>query len=134
MRAKGKLKNYKLKHSRLLTCYSAVLFLLAMFRLNHTVSPTDALTMIRLAPTERIEWLCARPEFGESLENTRKLLGQYEQFLGTTNQDEKKLVSQFMDKDLSRRYMSQAYEFGDTVFNVLTTIGGGNRFHRLLVV
>ena len=133
-KAKGKLKNYKLKHSRLLTCYSAVLFLLAKFRLDHTVSPTAALTMIRLAPTERLEWLCDRPEFGESHENTRKLLGQYERFLKTTNQDERELVSQFMDKDLSRTYMGQAYEFGDTLFDVLTSIGSGNRFHRLLVV
>jgi hypothetical protein len=133
-KAKGKLKNYKLKHSRLLTCYSAVLFLLAMFRLNHTVSPADALTMIGLAPTERLEWLCTRPEFGESHEDTRKLLGQYERFLTTANQSEKELVSQFMDKDLSRTYMAQAYEFGDTLFDVLTSIGSGNRFHRLLVV
>ena len=30
--AKRRLKNYKLKHSRLLTCYSALLYLLAVFR------------------------------------------------------------------------------------------------------
>jgi predicted nucleotidyltransferase len=30
-KAKGKLKNYKLKHSRLLTCYSALLYLLEHF-------------------------------------------------------------------------------------------------------
>lgn len=133
-KAKGKLKNYKLKHSRMLTCYSAVLLLLAMFRLNHTVTPSEGLTMVRLTPTERLEWLCDRPEFGEAHENTRKLLGQYERFLRTTNQDEKELVSQFMDKDLSQRYMGEAYEFGDTLFEVLTSIGSGNRFHRLLVV
>ena len=39
-----------------------------------------------------------------------------------------------MDKELSGLYMRQAYEFGDTLFAVLTNIGGGNRFHRLLVV
>jgi hypothetical protein len=133
-KAKGKLKNYKLKHSRLLTCYSAALFLLAMFRLNRTVSPRDALTMIRFTPTERLEWLCDQPEFAESHENTRKLLGQYERFLRTTNRAEKELVSEFMDKDLSRTYMEQAYEFGDTLFDVLNSIGGGSRFHRLLVV
>lgn len=133
-KAKGKIKNYKLKHSRLLTCYSAVLFLLATFRLNQTVTPADALTMIRLTPTERLEWLCTRSELRESHENTGKLLGQYERFLNTTNQGDNEIVGQFMDKTLSRRYMGQAYEFGDTLFDVLTSIGGGNRFHRLLVV
>lgn len=133
-KAKGKLKNYKLKHSRLLTCYSAVLYLLAIFRLNHTVSPSDALAMIRLTPTERLEWLVTRPELADSHGNTQKLLTQYEGFLEITNQSEQELVLQFMDKDLSRKYMKQAYEFGDTLFDVLTSIGSGDRFHRLLVV
>ena len=31
-KAKRKLKNYKLKHSRLLTCYSALLYILGLFR------------------------------------------------------------------------------------------------------
>ena len=35
--AKRKSKNYKLKHSRLLTCYSALLYLLAIFRRQNTV-------------------------------------------------------------------------------------------------
>jgi len=41
---KRRLKNYKLKHSRLLTCYSALLYLLAVFSKNKTVSPTDTNT------------------------------------------------------------------------------------------
>jgi len=133
-KAKGKLKNYKLKHSRLLTCYSALLYLLAVFRLEQTVTPADALAMIRLSPTERLDWLCSQEKLGESHENIRKLIGQYERFLRTTNNDEKELVRQFIDKELSHGYMRQAYEFGDTLFDVLTSIGGGSRFHRLLVV
>jgi len=54
-KAKGKVKNYKLKHSRLLTCYSALLYLLALFRAKHSVSPTDAMNMIRQIR------VCARP-------------------------------------------------------------------------
>lgn len=37
-KAKRKLKNFKLKHSRLLTCYSALLHLLHTFRARRTVS------------------------------------------------------------------------------------------------
>jgi hypothetical protein len=36
-KAKGKLKNYKLKHSRLLTCYSALLYLLTVYSKQQTV-------------------------------------------------------------------------------------------------
>jgi len=133
-KAKGKLKNYKLKHSRLLTCYSAILYLLATFRQKQTVTPADALQMIRLSPTERLDWLCGQRELSDAHQDIRKLIDQYERFLRTTNHDERMLVVQFMDKNLSRDYLSQAYEFGDTLFDVLASIGAGSRFHRLLVV
>lgn len=54
-KAKRSVKNYKLKHSRLLTCYSALLYLLAVFSENGAVSPTDAANMIALSPTKRLE-------------------------------------------------------------------------------
>jgi predicted nucleotidyltransferase len=59
-RAKRKLKNYKLRHSRLLTCYSALLYLLATYVNQNTVHPTDAISMTMLSPTERLEWLLGR--------------------------------------------------------------------------
>jgi hypothetical protein len=133
-KAKGKLKNYKLKHSRLLTCYSAILSLLAVYRQKQTVMPIDTLAIIHRSPTERLEWLVEQPDLHEAHSDLKKLLEQYERFLRTTNHDEEELVRQFMDRELSRRYMGQAHEFGDTLFDVLSSIGGGNSFHRILVV
>jgi predicted nucleotidyltransferase len=133
-KAKGKLKNYKLKHSRLLTCYSAILSLLAVYRQKKTVTPTDCLSMIHRTPTERLEWLVEQSELSASHSNIKKLLDQYERFLCTTNRDEEELVHKFMERDESRRFMKEAYEFGDTLFDVLTSIGDANHFHRLLVV
>jgi predicted nucleotidyltransferase len=133
-KAKGKLKNYKLKHSRLLTCYSALLYLLAIYGSRHTVSPADAMAMIELTPTERLEWLLSRRDLARARGTISKLLGQYECFLETTNADERKLVGRFMNKRTSQSYMSAAYRFGDLVFEALASIGNGSRFHRLLVV
>jgi predicted nucleotidyltransferase len=133
-KAKGKLKNYKLKHSRLLTCYSALLYLLAVYGSQETVSPSDAVTMIQLTPTERLEWLLNRSDLTHAHDVIRKLLAQYEQFLETSNASEEQLLGKFMDKGTSRVYLSAAYTFGDLVFEALSRIGGGNRFHRLLVV
>jgi predicted nucleotidyltransferase len=133
-KAKGKIKNYKLKHSRLLTCYSALLYLLAVFRNKNFVSPADVLNMIKLSPTERLEWLRDNRDFIEARLTLGRLLDQYEQFLETTSVGEKELVARFMDKRLSRDYMEAAYKFGDLVFDALNHIGNGNRFHRLLVV
>lgn len=133
-KAKGKLKNYKLKHSRLLTCYSGLLFLLAVYDRNRTVAPSDAVTMIALTPTERLEWILSQPDLARAHANVRELLAHYEHFLQTTNKEEDELVSEFMEKSSSHSYMSDAYKFGDILFQVLTSIGGENRFYRLLVV
>jgi predicted nucleotidyltransferase len=133
-KAKGKIKNYKLKHSRLLTCYSALLYFLAVFGAKNSVSPTDALDMIKLTPTQRLEWLRDDPAFAEACPAISKLLDQYERFLETTNVDEAALVAAFMDKRQSREHMDAAYKFGDFMFEALKRLGNENRFHRLLVV
>src|SRR5262249_36221355 len=56
-KAKRKLKNYKLKHSRLLTCYSTLIYLLALSRKRRAVAPSDAKVMTEMSPTERLEWV-----------------------------------------------------------------------------
>ena len=133
-KASGKLKNYKLKHSRLLTCYSALLYLLAVHRSKKSVAPSDALEMTRLTPTERLEWLRDEPSLAEAKSTIENLLNQYNRFLETTSFEEQELVQQFMNKDVSRKYMEAAHEFGGSMFKALTIIGDKSPFHRLLVV
>ncbi len=133
-KAKGKLKNYKLKHSRLLTCYSALLYLLAVYGKNQTVSPANATFMISLTPTERLQWLLDQSDLKAAHDTITRLLGQYEIFLETTNSRESDLLAHFLDKDLSRKYLRDAVAFGDTIFQALMDIGSGNQFQRLLIV
>lgn len=87
-KAKRKLKNYKLKHSRLLTCYSALLYLLAIFGSNKSVLPEDAINMSQLSPTARLEWLLSRNELSDAHATVRGLLDHYENFLAATNYSE----------------------------------------------
>jgi hypothetical protein len=133
-KAKGKLKNYKLKHSRMLTCYSALLFLLATFARQQTVGPADVLEMIHQSPTGRLEWLINQQDLRDARPTLDALLRQYEKFLETTNAPEAELLRQFEDKKISHNYMDAAYIFGDLMFEALNRLGGNNRFHRLLVV
>jgi predicted nucleotidyltransferase len=133
--AKRRLKNYKLKHSRLLTCYSALLYLLAVFSKNKTVTPTDAQNMISLTPTRRLEWLLSQPELGDAHPSLRKLIAGYEEFLSNTDASDDDLVSRFMDKQKRETYRESASRFGDSVFDVMEAIGKKSpHFHRLLVV
>lgn len=112
-KAKRKLKNYKLKHSRLLTCYSALLYLLFVHSRRHTVSPTDAMVML--------------PKIDD-------LLKLYEIFLDETNASEAELISRFLNRSKSREYSQAANRLGDVVFEILATIGQNSVFYRLLVV
>lgn len=133
-KAKRKLKNYKLKHSRLLTCYSGLLYLLAVFSKTETVSPDDAKEMVARTPTQRLDWILAQPSLGNAHDEIRKLLLHYESFLASTDASENELVQRFLDKKRSQEYFQSASIFGDLVFQVLDAIGRKNRFHRLLVV
>jgi predicted nucleotidyltransferase len=134
-KAKGKLKNYKLKHSRMLTCYSALLYLLAFYRMANTVGPKDVVAMIQLTPTGRLEWLLQQRDLSDAHGIITELLDRYNQFLKTTNVAEKELIDKFQDKNTSRTFMEAAYGFGDLVFEALASIAGqNNRFHRLLIV
>lgn len=132
--AKRKLKNYKLKHSRLLTCYSALLYLLVVFAKNNTVGPDDALAMIGLTPTQRLEWMLSQPSLAGAHAAVTKTLDQYSYFLETTNAPEEELIKRFLDRETSRKYMIAANAFGGSIFDVLNLVGQGTKLHRMLIV
>lgn len=133
-RAKRKLKNYKLKHSRLLTCYSALLYLAAIYAKNGTVSPADAMKMISMTPTERVEWMLGEVRLKKAHKDLRKVLALYERFLASTDAPEREIVNKLMHKATARKFLKLQHQFGDTVAAVLDVVGGHNNFHRLLVV
>jgi predicted nucleotidyltransferase len=133
-RAKRRLMNYKLKHSRLLTCYSGLLYLLAVYAKNKTVSPRDAAHMVSLTPVARLEWLLSRPHLAKAHGTIRELLRRYEDFLNLTEASKTELVHLFGDRARTSDYWESAYRFGDLAFKVLEAIGKNNLFHRLLVV
>jgi hypothetical protein len=129
-KAKRKLKNYKLKHSRLLTCYSALLNLLAIHKQNGTVRPQDARQMVYKTPTERLEYLGA--EFDSVRDKTRALLDCYNRFLESTSEPEEILIGNFLDREKSREYFRHGNELGDLVLDALNALGSGTPFLRLL--
>lgn len=71
---------------------SALLYLLEIFVRNHTVSPTDAVDMIMLTPTRRLEWLREQRDISVAHEAIDQLLKRYEEFLKRTDESEEQLV------------------------------------------
>jgi hypothetical protein len=138
-KAKRKLKNFKLKHSRMLTCYSALLYLLSQYRRSKTVTPADAIAMVELSPTERLSWLNSEEKSASVSQRVDSLLQKYEAFLNITEHDEDSLIRTFLDKAAGGQLLKSAYEFGDEVFELMELIatdsnGVKSRFYRLLVV
>lgn len=132
-RAQRKMKNYKLKHSRIMTCYSAILFFLSAFSKNGTVTKEDAFAMFRLAPTHRIQQL--EEEANKLTKQTlQRMLDQYEHFLEVTNTPEDRLVEQFMDKSRYERLLKEGNQFGNLILAALREIGADNDYYRIIVV
>jgi predicted nucleotidyltransferase len=127
--AKRKLKNYKLKHSRLLTCFSAVASLLATFVDSRTVTPSDAKAMIRQTPTERIEALSARSDVAASAND---VLTAYEDFLRATDGSEDEVLVRLAGS--SDEPSRPPGALGDRMFELIDALGKGSPFYRRLLV
>lgn len=133
-KANRKLKNYKLKHSRLLTCYSALVYLIAVMDERGTVSQNDAKHMVSLSPTERLEWLKSQTKFGNKAGQIDAIISLYRTFLKRTDSPKDKLIEIFKDPKNSEEVFQEAKEFGDQVYDLLWSIGKDNKVFRILVV
>ncbi|MGA3262767.1 MAG: nucleotidyltransferase domain-containing protein [Terracidiphilus sp.] len=132
--SKRRRDNYKLKHSRMLTCYSALLFLLCVYAENHTVSPPDVQTMVYLTPTQRVEWVAQHSHKEGISAIIQDILKQYERFLDITKVSKENLIQLFADENEAKRLKIERSRFGDLVYETLCLIGKGNEFYRRLVV
>jgi predicted nucleotidyltransferase len=133
-RSKRKIKNYKLKHSRMLTCYSAVLYLLFVYEKNKTVTIPDAQKMVRLTPTERLEFVTNELKGSDPGKWIDELLGKYERFLEVTSVSEDDLIQLFLDEAEARNLRNEQSDFGDLAYKALYSIGHENSLYRRLVI
>lgn len=131
-KARRKLKNYKLKHSRLLTCYSALASLLHVHSKAGTVTPDQAKEIVERTPTERLEWLAEehRPVAGQ----VAKALDHYRAFLVHTGATKQELLHAFQSRETAAERMNDARRFGELMFDVLYEIRGTSELYRVLIV
>lgn len=133
-RAKRKIKNYKLKHSRMLTCYSAVLYLLFTYVTHETVTPSDAQKMVYMTPTERVQFVAHGLKGSDPSGQIGEFLGKYERFLEVTSASEEELITLFSDKPEVTKLQLEQSEFGDLAYTILNAIGHDNRLYRRLLI
>lgn len=132
--SKRRLKNYKLKYSRLLTCYSALLYMVARDRNSGTFTKDDALQMCKLSPTGRLEVLQHEAKCQNQAVTAGNLLDRYSNFLDEVAEGPDSLKEKLEDPDERRAHFGRATEFGDAMAEALKTFGKrGTLFRRLLV-
>ncbi|KTR04883.1 hypothetical protein NS365_12540 [Aureimonas ureilytica] len=131
---KKRVKNLKLKYSRMLTCYSAVLYLLNEFSVRGTVTPEAANAMCMQTPIERLQSISSATQIGVLRQHISDILERYDGFLQTSNCSDDELVSHMRKSDTFEKQRIAAYEFGHGFYKALDVVGNDNDFHRLIVV
>lgn len=131
-KTKRRLNNYKLKHSRLLTCYSALLYLASLLRHADSVSREDAFTMATLTPLDRL--LAVREANPDRRADIDALLAAYARFLETTDASKAELLARFAEDEYHETKREEAHRFGDLNFALLSHVASESRLFRYLVV
>lgn len=124
--SRNKIKNLKLKFSRMLTCYSAIIYLMALYARNNCVSPDDVNTMVKLSPTERLEFV-ANKDFGFDSQVAASLnvhvynaLSHYSDFLALAHLDQRKAARLY--KSNESKWRNDSYEFGRHLSSMIDTL------------
>lgn len=134
---KQKLKNYKLKHSRMMTCYSALVYLLNAYKNNKTVHPADAESMAQRTPLDRFHYVLDDPKNAENSparQAISDIVDLYDEFLKNTNKPDQEQIEMFADPKIAKRLNSASYALGYELARLLIALGNGNSFLRVLLV
>lgn len=129
-----RLKNYKLKFSRLLTCYSALIQMLDIYGKQGTVSPSAMKDISIRTPIDRINQIASDHSRSSAHVHINSVLKEYEYFLKTTDRPKQELLESFANSDERAQMLNHSYNFADSLFKAIGEIGGGTKLHRMLVV
>ncbi len=127
-KAKSALKNYKLKVSRLATCFSMVVHLASE---APPVTPQRVLELCAQTPRERFEALAEGGR--EAKACVGQLLDTYDSFLSTVQRPEVDLLEEFGDGEQRKQRLDEAAQFGALIYELLTLMAPRERVRTLVV-
>jgi len=125
---KHKVKNFKLKMSRMTTCFAT----LASFTCDRPISQEFLLDLVVHTPRQRLESVGAK--FPVSSDTLRSLLADYDWFLGLTGLPTSELEANFANRNQRREIFDRANAYGDKMFELLRLIDPANEIIRYLVI
>jgi predicted nucleotidyltransferase len=121
-----RIKNLKLKYSRMITCYSAVMYLLARHVETGAVSPGDVKEMVTLTPAERLHATVGQaappgPDGGRFASLIGEVLDDYADFLAFSHRPPAEIEAESEHGFLQWR--QDSYNFGRKFAEAVTLLG-----------
>lgn len=135
VKADLRLRSYKLRFSRCMTCYSLLLALLSAARRTGHVGRADVRAFVGESPMDRLARV-ARDFSGDARVTTlvATLRESYSDFLARTSESKDAQDALFADPAYRRARLAEGDAFGDAVFSLVAALGEGNRLYRYMVV
>lgn len=122
-----KVRNFKLKYSRMTTCFASIA---ALGTHLAPVREEQVLELMKLTPRQRIESVCERTPAASDA--ARDVLERYSWFLEMTGLPTPELEANFSDKQKRTEMFQRANEYGDSMFRLLQAIDSTDSRLRLL--
>lgn len=128
-KTKHKVRNYKLKHSRMTTCFATIA---ALGSFNAPVTPEQVFEQTELTPHQRLLGIANRlPDLEKPV---AKVVDLYARFLDKTGLPTVELEALFEDRSKTEALFREAAEYGDAMFSLLEAVDevSGSDDRRLL--
>lgn len=126
-RTKQKVRNFKLKYSRMTTCFASIAALGSHLA---PVTEQQVLELTRLTPRQRLQSITSR--LPNTTEAVNEVLDRYGWFLEMTGLPTAELEEHFSDKEKRAEMFQRANQYGDSMFRLLQAIDGTDEKFRLL--
>lgn len=126
-KTRQKVRNFKLKFSRMTTCFASIA---ALGSHAAPVKETQVLELTKLTPRERLDSIPLRVP--EAKDAVSEVLGKYGWFLEMTGLPTAELEERFSDKQKRTEMFQEANAYGDSMFRLLRVIDEAHPNLRLL--
>ncbi len=125
---KAHTKNFKLKFSRMLTCFS---FVIACVAQGRGIGPENVENIARKTPLQRLDWVAQqRPQAKEMVEMAK---AEYAWFLEKTGCDSGELEAWISNREVRNTAFDKGRTFGATIYRLLSSVTEPDTLRYLVV-